>query len=139
MDAPANDNTRPNAVGIFHVNLNCTNLKASQAFYELIGFNTIKDFADIGDDRSFAEIGLSPILRVPPDCEAKAIFLALGDSPHATRLDLIFFDPLREGFLDTCRLAGSGPGGHQCQMICHLDSSSVGRVNALTKSLSLSA
>jgi len=89
MDQPANDNTKPNAVGIFHVNLNCTNLEASQAFYEKIGFRTIRDFADMGDDRSFAEIGLSPILRVPPDCEARAIFLALGNDPRATRLDLI--------------------------------------------------
>ncbi len=80
---------KPNAVAIFHINLNCTDLEASQAFYKLIGFHKIKDFKSAEDDRSFAEIGLSPILRVPPDCEARAVFLALGDDDRATRLDLI--------------------------------------------------
>jgi len=81
--------TRPNAVAIFHVNLNCTDLDASARFYELIGFRTIIDFEDLDDDRSFAEIGLSPIMRVPDDCEARARFLALGNDDRATRLDLI--------------------------------------------------
>ena len=82
-------NKQPNAVAIFHVNLNCTDLDASTRFYELIGFRTIIDFDDAGDGRSFAEIGLSPILRVPEGCEARARFLMLGDDMRATRLDLI--------------------------------------------------
>lgn len=81
--------SRSNAVGIFHVNLNCTDLDASTRFYELIGFRTIIDFEDISDGRSFADIGLSPILRVPEDCYARARFLILGDDMRATRLDLI--------------------------------------------------
>lgn len=80
---------RPNAIAIFHVNLNCTDLEASSRFYELIGFRQIIDFEDLGDDRTFAEIGLSPILRVPEDAEARARFFALGDDDRATRLDLI--------------------------------------------------
>jgi catechol 2,3-dioxygenase-like lactoylglutathione lyase family enzyme len=86
MDRPA---AQPNAVGIFHINLNCTNLDSSTAFYELIGFRTIIDFNAVGGGRSFADVGLSPILRVPEDCEALARFLILGDDMRATRLDLI--------------------------------------------------
>ena len=80
---------KPNAVAIFHVNVNCTDLDRSTRFYELVGFRTIVDFAEVDDGRSFAEIGLSPILRVPQDCEARARFLMLGDDMRATRLDLI--------------------------------------------------
>lgn len=83
------DAMKPNAVAIFHINLNCTDLDASTRFYELIGFRTIIDFDDPGDARSFADIGLSPILRVPEDCDARARFLILGDDLRATRLDLI--------------------------------------------------
>ena len=81
---------KPNAVGIFHVNLNCTDLDVSTRFYETIGFRTIIDFEEVDDaSRSFADIGLSPILNVPEDCEARARFLILGDDLRATRLDLI--------------------------------------------------
>lgn len=80
---------KPNAVGIFHINLNCTDLEASTRFYELIGFRTIIDFEEASDGLSFADIGLSPILRVPKDCEARARFLILGEDMLATRLDLI--------------------------------------------------
>ena len=76
-----------NALQIFHVNLNCDDLERSRAFYELIGFEVVNDFSS--DKRTFAEIGLSPILRMPEDCEARAVLMALSDDPRATRLDLI--------------------------------------------------
>lgn len=78
--------TRENAVAIFHVNLNCSDLARSTAFYELVGFREINPLADT---RSFAEIGLSPLLRVPEGCVAKARLMILGDDARATRLDLI--------------------------------------------------
>lgn len=81
---------KSNAVAIFHVNLNCSDLDRSTRFYEAIGFRTIIDFDDVDDaPRSFADIGLSPILNVPKDCEARARFLILGEDLRATRLDLI--------------------------------------------------
>ena len=76
-----------NALQIFHVNLNCIDLDRSRAFYELIGFEVVNDFA--ADPQSFAEIGLAPILRLPDDCDARAVLMALSDDPRATRLDLI--------------------------------------------------
>ena len=80
-----------NALQIFHVNINCTNLDRSRAFYELIGFQVVNALVDGGepDARSFDEIGLSPILRMPDDCDARAVLMALSDDPRATRLDLI--------------------------------------------------
>lgn len=76
-----------NTLQIFHVNLNCRDLDRSRAFYELIGFRVVNDFGT--DAQSFAEIGLPPILRLPEDCDARAVLMALSDDPRATRLDLI--------------------------------------------------
>lgn len=80
---------RPNALQIFHVNVNCSNLERSRAFYELIGFRDYLDFAAVDRGRSFGEIGLGPLFRMPPDIDGRATFLVLGDDPWATRLDLI--------------------------------------------------
>ena len=80
---------KPNAVAILHINLNCTDIDTSSRFYELIGFRTIIDFDEVSAGRSFADICLSPILRLPEDCEARARFLILGDDMRPTRLDLI--------------------------------------------------
>jgi len=80
-----------NALQIFHVNLNCGDLDVSRAFYELIGFKVVNAFEEGGapDTRSFGEIGLAPILRMPEACDARAVLMALSDDPRATRLDLI--------------------------------------------------
>lgn len=96
MDAAAEpesaDGARRNALQVFHVNINCSDLDRSRAFYELLGFHVVNDFDDAaqgGDARSFAEIGLAPILKLPADCDARALLMALTDDPRATRLDLI--------------------------------------------------
>ena len=79
-----------NALQLFHVNFNCTNLERSRQFYESIGFKVVNDFSQSsGPQRSFAEIGLAPMLNLPADCDARALLLALGDGPRTTRLDLI--------------------------------------------------
>ncbi|SEP04861.1 hypothetical protein SAMN04490248_12134 [Salinihabitans flavidus] len=80
---------KSNAVCLFHFNLNCTDLDCSTTFYELIGFHRVIEFEETDAERSFADIGLVPILRVPEGCKARARFLMLGDDPRATRLDLI--------------------------------------------------
>ncbi len=83
---------RLNAVQIFHINFNCSDLDRSRAFYELLGFEVVNDFSQAvqgGGSRSFAEIGLAPILNLPADCDARAILMALTDDSRATRLDLI--------------------------------------------------
>ena len=77
---PEGPDDRANAAGIFHVNLNCTDLERSTAFYELIGLRTVLDFDDVprSHQRGFDEIGLAPILRPPEGCEARARLLMLG-------------------------------------------------------------
>ena len=90
-DRPASGD-KPNARQIFHVNINCTSLERSRAFYELIGFRVVNDFGAAsqgGPSRTFAEIGLARILALPDDCDARALLMALSDDGHATRLDLI--------------------------------------------------
>ena len=90
--ALSRDQSGLNAVQIFHVNFNVTDLDRSRAFYEAIGFKVVNDFSqasNAGESRTFAEIGLAPILNLPADCDAKALLLALTDDARTTRLDLI--------------------------------------------------
>ena len=98
------DAPRPNATAIFHVNLNCTDLDSSTAFYQLIGFRVVMDFDAVPAHarRGFEEIGLGPILRLPAGADAKARLMMLGEDDRATRLDLIqWTSPATSG-----RLAG---------------------------------
>ena len=86
------ESVRQNALQFFHVNFNCTDLDRSRAFYESIGFKVVNDFSEPGPDgrmRTFAEMGLAPMLKLPADCDARALLMALSDDPRATRLDLI--------------------------------------------------
>lgn len=88
----ARDHSDLNALQIFHVNFNVTDLNRSRAFYEAIGFKVVNDFSQIssqGASQTFAEIGLAPILNLPADCDAKALLLALTEDARTTRLDLI--------------------------------------------------
>lgn len=92
QDNQSTSGDHPNTRQIFHVNINCSNLDRSRAFYELVGFRVVNDFAPTTKDgrlRTFAEMGLAPILRLPADCDARALLMALSDDPRATRLDLI--------------------------------------------------
>lgn len=74
----------------FHVNVNCTDFERSLAFYRLIGFEVVLDFATApGSHRTFGEAGLGPILGLPDHCDGRAALLALSDDRHAVKLDLI--------------------------------------------------
>ncbi|MDB5393383.1 MAG: hypothetical protein JWM91_889 [Rhodospirillales bacterium] len=80
---------RPNALQIFHVNVNCSNFERSLGFYKAIGFREYLDFAAVDDGRTFGDIGLGALFRMPARIDGRATFLVLGDDPWATRLDLI--------------------------------------------------
>jgi catechol 2,3-dioxygenase-like lactoylglutathione lyase family enzyme len=80
---------RPNALQIFHVNVNCSDFERSLAFYKTIGFKDYLDFAAVDDGRTFGDIGLGPLFRLPARIHGRATFLVLGDDPWSTRLDLI--------------------------------------------------
>ena len=78
-----------NALQIFHININCSDFARALAFYQLIGFREVLDFSADSDRRTFGERGLGPVLGLPDDCAGRAMLLALGGDPRATRLDLI--------------------------------------------------
>ena len=80
---------RANALQIFHINVNCSDFERSLAFYKLIGFREYLDFSAVDDGRTFGEIGLGPLFRMPDNIDGRATFLTLGDDKWATRLDLI--------------------------------------------------
>ena len=83
-----------NNLQMFHININCTNLDRSLAFYKAIGFRVLNDFAnDKGSCEHGLELGaqnanLPRILGVDPASLDRAVMLQLGDNPRATRLDL---------------------------------------------------
>lgn len=78
-----------NTLQIFHININCSDFDRSRAFYELIGFRPFLDFDSDTDRRTFGERGIGKVLGLPNDAAGRAMLLALGDDPRATRLDLI--------------------------------------------------
>jgi len=69
---------------VFHVNVNCTNLERSQAFYEQVGFKVVVELG-LGGSKDMAK-GLG----LPEGSKAKAVLMMLEpDKPRGTRLDLI--------------------------------------------------
>ncbi|MBP0440199.1 VOC family protein [Tianweitania sediminis] len=72
----------------FHINVNCTDLDRSLAFYNLLGFELVADFAAMGDP-DFGTIGLAPVLRLPADVDGRAVLLMPKGRRDGTRLDLI--------------------------------------------------
>jgi catechol 2,3-dioxygenase-like lactoylglutathione lyase family enzyme len=69
---------------VFHVNVNCTNLERSRAFYEQIGFKAVVELGVGGGRDMVRGLGL------PEGSEAKAVLMMLEpDKPRGTRIDLI--------------------------------------------------
>lgn len=96
MPASANDNL----LQVYHININCSNLERTVEFYELIGFRKIIDFQEPVEDAStdFAAIGLGPILALPDNLAGRAVLMAAGNDPRATRLDIIeWTNPIQRG------------------------------------------
>lgn len=91
------DENDGNTLQFFHININCSDFDRSFAFYTAIGFKPVVDFGADSDPRSFGERGLGPVLNLPDDCTGRAMLLALGADPRATRLDLIEWKQPRSG------------------------------------------
>ena len=69
---------------VFHVNVNCTNLERSRAFYEQVGFKAVVELGVGGGRDMVRGLGL------PEGSEAKAVLMMLEpDKPRGTRIDLI--------------------------------------------------
>lgn len=78
--------------GIFHCNVNCTDLDRSLKFYEMLGFKVITDFSKGMSSAAMAKaFGL-------PYAELRGVHLTLENDPKATRIDLVeFIDPKTVG------------------------------------------
>lgn len=70
---------------IFHFNINCTDLKRTLPFYQMLGFKVILDFGEGMESQEMAEAFGMPAARI------KGVHLRLGDDPQATRIDLLEF------------------------------------------------
>jgi catechol 2,3-dioxygenase-like lactoylglutathione lyase family enzyme len=77
---------KQNALQIFHVNVNCSDFDRSLAFYKTIGFTEYLDFSTKDEGRTFGDIGLGPLFRLPARIHGRATFLVLGDD-HGRRAE----------------------------------------------------
>jgi glyoxylase I family protein len=69
---------------VFHVNVNCTNLERSRAFYEQVGFKAVVELGVGGARDMVRGLGLRE------GSQAKAVLMMLEpDKPRGTRIDLI--------------------------------------------------
>lgn len=89
-----------NLLQIFHININCSDLERTIAFYSLIGFHVAVDLREPVDGLpiDFAEIGLAPALALPCDLSGRAVLMAASDDPRGTTLDIIeWTSPIQTG------------------------------------------
>ncbi len=69
---------------VFHVNVNCTDLDRSRAFYEKVGFKVVTELGVGGSPSMLTGLDL------PADGKARAVLMMLEpDKPRGTRIDLI--------------------------------------------------
>ncbi len=77
--------------GIYHINVNVTNFERSLAFYQLLGFQVVRDLGEVGNKFLARGLKISRPL-------GRAALLQIGDDKHATRLDLLEWkSPKTEG------------------------------------------
>ena len=81
-------------LGIIHVNINCTDIERSVAFYEKLGFRVVHVFSDEESEKSLDPEGdLEAGMTVPGG--SRGCVLSLGDDPRSTtKIELIqYLDP----------------------------------------------
>ncbi|MDO9443192.1 MAG: VOC family protein [Beijerinckiaceae bacterium] len=69
-------------LGLYHININVSNLERSRAFYELLGFHVVDEFAQAGEADLDRGLGYAYT-----DC--RAIFMAIGRNKFETVLDIV--------------------------------------------------
>ena len=78
-------------LGIYHLNLNVSDLERSRAFYERLGFRVVETFHEDGNPDLDRGLGLAR-------SHTNALFLRLGDDPRSTLIDLVEWrDPKATG------------------------------------------
>jgi catechol 2,3-dioxygenase-like lactoylglutathione lyase family enzyme len=79
-----------NIKGVYHVNINCSALEKSRAFYEMLGFKVQYPLQSQADPVGAG--GLAAALGLPRDAVVNGYMMQLGDS-NGCRIDLLRWDP----------------------------------------------
>ena len=69
-------------LGLYHININVSNLERSRDFYELIGFQVVDEFSQAGEAELDRGLGYDYT-----DC--RALFMAIGRNRFETVIDLV--------------------------------------------------
>ncbi|HKY91121.1 MAG TPA: VOC family protein [Nevskiaceae bacterium] len=74
----------PRVLGLYHVNINVSDLARSRAFYEQLGFRVVETFNERNNPDLDRGLGL------PPDVSSEnhALFMMVGEGRHATVIDM---------------------------------------------------
>jgi glyoxylase I family protein len=87
-------------LGIYHVNINVTNLDRSRAFYERLGFEVLEEFREAGNRDLDEGLGLTR-------SDTRAYFLRIGSDRRSTLIDLVEWrEPALEGSAPPMNHAG---------------------------------
>lgn len=74
----------PRVLGLYHINVNCSDLERSRRFYELFGFRTLDRFNEKNNANLDRGLGLPP----NGGSETLAVFMGVGEGAHSTVIDL---------------------------------------------------
>lgn len=77
-------------LGIYHININVSNLERSREFYERLGFRVVDEFAQAGEPDLDRGLGYDYT-----DC--RALFMAIGRNRFETVLDLCQWNEPQSG------------------------------------------
>jgi catechol 2,3-dioxygenase-like lactoylglutathione lyase family enzyme len=80
-DEKSSDESIPRILGIYHININATDLERSRAFYERLGFRLIEEFGQAGQPSLDRGLGLAYT-------DTKACFMGFGRR-FETVIDLV--------------------------------------------------
>jgi catechol 2,3-dioxygenase-like lactoylglutathione lyase family enzyme len=69
-------------LGIYHINVNVTDLDRSRAFYEMLGFKVLEEFREVGNAKLDRGLAL-------PRTDTRAYFLRIGSDRHSALIDLV--------------------------------------------------
>ena len=106
-----------NIKGIYHVNINCSDLEKSKAFYEMLGFRVQYPLQSEADPAGAG--GLAAALGLPRDSVVNGYMMQLGTDNAACRLDLLSWKPY--------------PGFQQGRPTPHMMNLGLQRLNIWTK------
>ncbi len=81
--------------GIYHVNINCSNLEKSKWFYEQFGFRKMMNLKNPNPEKAQEE--LYQALGMPRNSDCDGYMLFCGDSEKRCRIDLLQWDVM-EGY-----------------------------------------